>query len=228
MNAVDIIENVKNVKQALEKGNPQGEEVTLVAAIKTQTPEAINEAIKAGVDAVAENKAQEFRDKNDLLLPCPRHFIGHLQTNKLKYLVGKVELFHSCDRAELAAELARLSVKKGIISNVLIQVNIGDEETKGGYAFEDAKDAFFALSQTDGLCVKGFMAMLPDTQDEALLRLYARKMRGLFEWAKTQSETVEYLSMGMSGDYKLCVEEGSNMVRLGSTIFGAREYAVKA
>ena len=228
MEVSDIQDKVRKLKAELAKGNPQGEKVTLVAAIKTQTPEAINAAIEAGVDAVAENKAQEFRDKNDLLLPCPRHFIGHLQTNKVKYLVGKVELFHSCDRAELASEIARLSQNRGIVSDILIQVNIGDEATKGGYALENAKEAFFALLKTAGLRVRGFMAMLPDTDDTQTLRMLARKMRALFEWAKTQSADIDYLSMGLSGDYALCIEEGSNMVRVGSTIFGARDYTVKA
>ncbi len=224
METEEIKERVKAIKAELSKGNVFGERITLVAATKMQTAETINVAITAGVDAVAENKAQEFRDKNALLLPCPRHFIGHLQTNKLKYLVGNVELFHSCDRDELANEIARLSLKKQIVSNVLIQINIGDEETKGGYPYDIAKQAFDRLTQTDGLCVKGFMAMLPDVDDPVLLRTLTRKMRSLFEWAKTQSRRVEYLSMGMSGDYKLCVKEGSNMVRLGSTIFGARNY----
>ena len=150
-----------------------------------------------------------------------------MQTNKVKYLVGKVELFHSCDRDELAREIARLSLQRGVVSNVLVQINIGNEESKGGYPFEQAKDVFFALSKTEGLCVKGFMAMLPDSDDETLLRELTRKMRSLFEWAKTQSDSVEYLSMGMSGDYALCISEGSNMIRVGSTIFGARDYSVK-
>ena len=224
MQTDEVAKKVQSIKAELAKGNAFGEKVALIAATKMQTAETINVAIQAGVDAVAENKAQEFRDKNALLLPCPRHFIGHLQTNKLKYLVGNVELFHSCDRDELANEIARLSLKKQIVSNVLIQINIGNEETKGGYPYDGAKQAFSRLTQTDGLCVKGFMAMLPDSNDSDLLRALARKMRVLFEWAKTQSRSVEYLSMGMSGDYKLCVEEGSNMVRLGSTIFGARNY----
>lgn len=219
-----ITQAVQEIKKQLAKGNPYGEKVTLVAATKTQSAEAINEAIAAGVDAIAENKPQEFRDKNDLLRPCPRHFIGHLQTNKVKYLVGKVELFHSCDREDLANEIARLSIKNGVISNVLIQINIGDEETKGGYSYDKAQETFLRLSQKEGLCVKGFMAMLPDIDDEPLLRALVRKMRALYEWGKTQSDTVEYLSMGMSGDYQLCVEEGSNVVRIGSTIFGARNY----
>ncbi len=224
MQRTEIEQNVKRLKAELSKGNPYGEKVTLVAAIKMQTAEAINAAVQAGVDAVAENKVQEFRDKYDLLLPCPRHFIGHLQTNKVKYLIGKVELFHSCDRDALADEIARLSLKNGLVSSVLIQINIGNEETKGGYAYESAKETFNRLKNTQGLCVKGFMAMLPDVDDEPLLRALTRKMRALYDWAKTQSADVEYLSMGMSGDYRLCVEEGSNTVRLGSTIFGARQY----
>ncbi len=222
-----ITEAVLRLQEELKTGNPFGERVYLVVATKTQQVEAINECILAGVDAVAENKAQEFRDKNELLLPCPRHFIGHLQTNKVKYLVGKVELFHSCDREELAKEIARLSLARGVVSNILIQINIGNEESKGGYALEDAQTTFARLSTMDGLRVKGFMAMLPDTDDEALLRGLTRKMRALFEWAKTQNGDVEFLSMGMSGDYALCVSEGSNMIRVGSTVFGARTYPTK-
>ena len=223
-----ITENVTRIKKEIEKGNPFGERVMLVGATKTQTVDAINEAITAGLDAVAENKPQEFRDKNDYILPCTRHFIGHLQTNKVKYLVGKVELFHSCDRDDLADEIAKLSVKKGVVSNVLVQINIGKELTKGGYAYDDAEKVVARLNETDGLHVQGLMAMLPDTDDERLLRSLAKKMRALFEKLKVRHTDFIYLSMGMSGDYKLCIEEGSNMIRLGSTIFGARDYTVNA
>ncbi len=220
----DIQRNVREIKELLKNGNAFGEKVYLIAATKMQTAEAINEAIQAGVDGVAENKPQEFRDKNEFLLPCPRHFIGHLQTNKLKYLLGKIELYHSCDRDELVAALAKRSLEKGLVSDILIQINVGDERSKGGYAYEEAQAVFLRIDQTAGLRVKGFMAMLPDSDDEALLRGLAGKMRRLFNWAKTQSKEVEYLSMGMSGDYRLCVEEGSNMIRVGSTIFGERNY----
>lgn len=223
-----ITENVARIKKEIEKGNPFGERVMLVGATKTQTVDAINEAITAGLDAVAENKPQEFRDKNDYILPCTRHFIGHLQTNKVKYLVGKVELFHSCDRDDLADEIAKLSVKKGVVSNVLVQINIGEELTKGGYAYDDAEKVVARLNETDGLHVQGLMAMLPDTDDERLLRSLAKKMRALFEKLKARHTDFIYLSMGMSGDYKLCIEEGSNMIRLGSTIFGVRDYTVNA
>lgn len=220
----EIAHRVWELKEELKNGNVFNEKVLLVAATKTQSAEAINEAIAAGVDAVAENKPQEFRDKNEFLSDCPRHFIGHLQTNKIKYLIGKIELYHSCDREDLATELARQSLKLGITSNVLIQINIGEEESKGGYDYETAQETFKRLSKMEGLCVKGFMAMLPESDDEALLRSLVRKMRTLYDWAKTQSSDVEYLSMGMSGDYKLCIEEGSNVIRVGSTIFGKREY----
>ena len=228
MQRMEIQSRVQEIKTQLAAGNRYGEKVLLVAATKMQSVENINAAILAGVDAVAENKPQEFRDKNQMLLPCPRHFIGHLQTNKIKYLIGKIDLYHSCDREELANELARQSAAKGIVSNILIQINIGAESTKGGYLYEDAKETFARLSAVEGIKIKGFMAMLPESEDEQLLRTLTRKMRRLFEWAKEQSSEVEYLSMGMSGDYKLCIEEGSNVVRLGSTLFGKRNYEVKS
>ena len=219
-----ITQRVQELLEELKGGNAFGEKVWLIAATKTQTADAVNEAIAAGVDGVAENKPQEFRDKNELLLPCPRHFIGHLQTNKIKYLLGKIELYHSCDRDELAKAHSKQSLLKGLTSDILIQINIGEEESKGGYPYDEAKEIFSRLNQTAGLRVRGFMAMLPDSDDEALLRSLVRKMRALFDWAKTQSADVEYLSMGMSGDYALCVEEGSNMIRVGATIFGAWHY----
>ena len=224
MDFLSIDKRVKEIKEELKAGNAYGEPVLLVAATKMQSAEAINCAIQAGVDAVAENKPQEFRDKNESVLPCPRHFIGHLQTNKIKYLLGKIELYHSCDRDDLVAELAKQSLAKGIVSNILIQINIGEEDTKDGYDYKEAKEVFTRLLNTQGICVKGFMAMLPASDNETYLRDLTRKMRCLFDWAKTQSSSVAYLSMGMSGDYRLCVEEGSNVVRLGSTIFGRRTY----
>ena len=220
-----IVSRINDLKEELKDKNPFGEKVKIVLATKTRTVEEINQAIEAGVDAVAENKVQEFREKTDLLLPCQQHFIGHLQTNKVKYLVGKISLFHSCDRDELADKIAEISRKKGVVSEVLMQVNIGNEDSKGGYGLWEAKEAFLRLLGIAGLRVRGVMAMLPDSQDKEYLAELADKMRALFEWCKTQSDSVEYLSMGMSGDYALCVERGSNMIRVGSTVFGARDYS---
>ena len=207
-----IIDNVKCIKSALANGNAYGEPVYLVAATKMQTAEAINAAIEGGVDAVAENRVQEFRDKTEALLACPQHFIGHLQTNKVKYLVGKIDLFHSCDRYELAAEISRISVARGVVSNVLVQINAGDEATKGGFSMEKAHEAYQAIKGMPGIRVKGFMAMLPEAGEEEYLRSLVRKMRELYDWAKTQSKEVKYLSMGMSGDYEVAIEEGANVI----------------
>ena len=220
-----ITDRVNALKEELSKGNCYGEKVFIVLATKTRTVEEINEAIAAGVDAVAENKAQEFRDKTELLAPCPQHFIGHLQTNKVKYLVGKVSLFHSCDRDELAQKIGELSLKRDCVSDVLMQVNIGSELSKGGYELSEAKDAFLRLLAVAGVRVRGVMAMLPESDDEDYLGGLADKMRELFEWCKTKAENIDYLSMGMSGDYALCVKHGSNMIRVGSTVFGARDYS---
>ena len=222
-----VKERVFALREELKTGNPFGEQVALVAATKMQGVEAINAAILAGVDAVAENKVQEFREKTELLLPCPQHFIGHLQTNKVKYLVGKISLFHSCDRFDLANEIARISVQRGVVSDVLLQVNIGEESTKGGFLPNEARAAYERLLTVDGLRLKGLMAMLPDTDDKETLVRLADEMRSLFEWAKSVDSHAEYLSMGMSGDYRLCIERGSNMIRVGSTIFGARDYGNK-
>ena len=219
-----IEKNVQTIKAKLANGNKYGERVYCIAATKTQTVEDVNQAILAGVDGVAENKPQEFRDKNHLILPCPRHFIGHLQTNKIKYLLGKIQLYHSIDREELAKALDQRSQEKGIVSDVLLQINVGEEESKGGFAYASAQSVFAEVQQMKGLRVRGFMAMLPAKGEEEYLRGLARKMRTLFDWAKTQAKDIDYLSMGMSGDYLLCVEEGSNMIRVGSTIFGERTY----
>ncbi len=216
--------NVKNLLCSLEKGNCFGEKVTLVAATKTRSPEEINRAIKAGVTDIGENKVQEFRDKFELVQGGRRHFIGRLQTNKVKYLIGKTYLIHSVDRDELAAEIAARSLKAGVRSDILIQINIGCEESKGGYPLAEGFDAYEKLSATEGLRVKGFMAMLPISDDKAYLAALCDDMRALFDRARKQDGAVEHLSMGMSGDWELCISRGANMIRLGTAIFGERNY----
>lgn len=217
-----IEENVKKLLSELSAGNPFGEKVTLVAATKTRTAEEINRAIAAGVADIGENRVQEFRDKYDFVQGGNRHFIGHLQTNKVKYLIGKTYLYHSVDRDELAGEIATRSVRAGIVSDVLIQINIGNEESKGGYPLESGFDTYCRLRERAGLRVRGFMAMLPVSDDEGYLSSLCDRMRALFERAKAQDESIAYLSMGMSGDYRLCISRGANMVRIGTTIFGER------
>jgi hypothetical protein len=220
-----IEENVKKLLAEIPERNAFGERVTLVAAVKMQTVEDINSAICAGVHDIGDNHVQEFRDKYDgITKGVTRHFIGHLQTNKIKYLLGKVDLYHSVDRFNLAEELSKKSAEKGVISNILIQINAGNEETKGGFDFDGIDDVCKTISLLPYLKVKGLMAMLPNSDDEQLLKQLATKMRQTYDRLKATYGSFEYLSMGMSGDWKLCVECGSNMIRLGTSIFGQRNY----
>lgn len=143
-----------------------------------------------------------------------------MQTNKVKYLIGKTALIHSLDRDELATEIARRSVAAGVSTNVLVEVNLG-EESKGGYPLPSAYDAYLRLRETKGLTVCGFMAMLPARGGFAEL---SDAMRALYDEAKREDDNIKYLSLGMSGDWKLCLAHGSNMIRLGTAIFGGRNY----
>ena len=220
-----IEENVKNLLESMPEHNPQGEKITLVAAIKTQTVENINRAIRAGIRDIGDNHAQEFRDKNDSILPeARRHFIGHLQTNKLKYLIGKVGLYQSIDRLEIAKALSEKSQKAGVTSEILLQLNIGNEESKSGFDPDDAERAYLEVSALKNLKITGLMAMLPESDEEVLLRSLATRMRETYDNLNAKYGGFVHLSMGMSGDWKLCVECGSNMIRLGRTIFGDRVY----
>lgn len=220
-----IEQNVKNLLSEIPQTNPFGERVTLVAAVKTQTPDDINRAICAGVRAIGDNHVQEFRDKYDLIEGNPeRHFIGHLQTNKVKYLIGKIDLYHSVDRMNLAEELSKRSAAAGVVSDILVQINIGNEETKGGFEPEEAEEACARISTLPALNIKGLMAMLPFIDDQTELRRLATMMRGIYDRLRVNYPQFEHLSMGMSGDWKLCIECGSNMIRLGTSIFGARHY----
>ncbi|MDE6412227.1 MAG: YggS family pyridoxal phosphate-dependent enzyme [Clostridia bacterium] len=216
-----IEERVKEILSEISAGNCFHEPVTLVAATKTRTAEEINRAIQAGVTDIGENRVQEFTAKYDEVQGARRHFIGRLQTNKVKYLIGKTCLIHSVDRGELAETISRLSLKARIVTDILLEVNLG-EDSKGGYPLSEAFNAYERLCDTEGLRIRGFMAMLPlEASDEESGKL-CNQMRALFEKARAQDENIKYLSMGMSGDYKLCLAHGSNMIRLGTTLFGER------
>ncbi len=219
-----IEQNVQALLNEISIGNGYGEKITLVAATKTRTADEINRAISAGISDIGENKVQEFRDKFDAVQGGNRHFIGHLQTNKVKYLIGKTYLYHSVDRDELAREIAKRSIQAGIVSDILIQINIGCEESKGGYPLENGFEVYQRLKNTEGLRVKGFMAMLPLSQDQTYLAELSRQMRALYDKAKAEDHKICYLSMGMSSDWQLCLKGGANMIRLGTAIFGQRDY----
>ncbi len=219
--------NLDKIFSSLKNGNCFNEEVTVVGATKMQSAEIINEAVSYGLKDVGENFVQEFKEKCDKINGAKLHFIGHLQTNKVKYLIGKIDLYQSVDRMELAAELSKRSVKSDLTSNILLQVNIGSEESKGGFEYDEAYDAYKKINEMSNLKILGFMAMLPNSDNEELLINLTKKMRALYDRVKSENEDIKYLSMGMSGDYKLCVENGSNMIRIGTTIFGERDYSKK-
>jgi hypothetical protein len=217
-------ENIENIIKELSFGNNYNEKITLVAATKTIPADLINEAINLGICETGENKVNEFREKFDLIKGSNRHFIGHLQTNKVKYLIGKTFLIHSVDRYELAEEISKRSVAANIVTDILLQINIGREETKGGFFIEDAQKAFEKIKNLQGLKIKGFMAMLPNSDDKEYLKNLCLQMRELYDKIKSADNNIIYLSMGMSGDYKIAIQNGSNMIRLGSSIFGYRNY----
>ncbi len=217
--------NLKQIFANISSGNNLGEPITLVGATKMVDVETINKAIELGLKVVAENKVQEFNLKNSNIVGAKQHFIGHLQTNKVKYLVGKVDLIQSVDSDKLACEIDRVAKNRNLVQNILIEVNIGGELSKSGFTLEKAFDSVIEISNKySNICVKGLMAMLPHTDDESLLIKLCQKMRGLYDKLKENGMSIEYLSMGMSNDYKVAIKNGSNMIRLGSSIFGKRNY----
>lgn len=220
---MSITQTVKETLSAIPC-NPYGEKVTLVAAVKYRTVEEIQEAIDAGIEAIGDNHVQEFKEKYDQIKGASRQFIGHLQTNKVKYLIGKTDLVQSLDRMELVEELDKRSIRAGIVTNVLVQVNIGCEESKGGFELSEALEKAREIQAREGLNVKGFMAMLPISDDETYLASLVDQMRALYDTYRRENDDVEILSMGMSGDWKLCVAHGSNMIRIGTALFGQRNY----
>ena len=222
-----IAEEVKKTLEEISSGNCFGEKITLVAATKTRTAEEINEAIRAGVTDIGENKVQEFTQKYDAVQGANRHFIGHLQTNKVKYLIGKTHLIQSLDRPELAAELEKRAAAANWTADCLLEINIGSELSKSGFTFDEAAPAYEKIaSNFPSLRLRGLMAMLPLEGEEVYLRELCGKMRSLFESLRKTYPGCDYLSMGMSGDWRLCVSCGSNMIRLGTSLFGERHYPV--
>ena len=218
-----IEERVKKLISEIPATNSFDEKVTLVAAVKFQTVENINRAIAAGIRDIGDNHVQEFRDKFSEIQGNPRrHFIGRLQTNKVKYLIGKTDLYHSVDRLNLAQEISKRSIETP--SNILLEVNVSGEESKGGFSIDEIERACDGISLLPNLNIVGLMTMLPNTEDYEILRSLAKKTRALYEKLREKYDKFTTLSMGMSGDYKICVEAGSNMIRLGTSIFGERIY----
>ena len=224
-------ENYADIKSriaaAAKKVGKNPEDIILLAATKTVAPSVINYAIEKGVKYIGENRVQEFLSKeNDVTDKVHKHFIGHLQTNKVKDIVGKVELIQSVDSYRLAAAISKESVKRGITTDILLEINIGGEESKSGFAPEEIETAFDEIAVLPGICIKGFMTIPPHIDENNKNIEYFIKMYKLFIDIRTKKidNNIEILSMGMSDDFETAIEHGANMVRVGTALFGERIY----
>lgn len=198
-----------------------GKEIYLVGATKTQSVGAINFAIDCGLKIVGENRAQEFRDKLAFLDGrAEKHFIGHLQKNKIKYVVGKASLIHSCDSLSLAKEISAQAKALNVTQDVLLEVNIGKEVAKHGFFAEDLQMVADDLQAIDNLRFMGLMCVLPRGERAENC---AVEMKSLYDALCLTFKDFKYLSMGMSEDYPLALKHGANMLRLGRSIFGERK-----
>ena len=225
-------ENFADIKSRISdaaiKSGRKPEDILLLAATKTIDIEVINHAISSGVVLLGENRVQEFLSKNDSFLPSvDKHFIGHLQTNKVKDIVGKVSLIHSVHSLKLAKVIGELSVKKGIVSDILLEVNIGNEESKSGFSVNEVLENLKEISKIEGVFVRGLMTIPPICENYEKNRAYFKEMYNLFldiRNKKIDNSSMEYLSMGMSDDFDVAIEEGANIVRIGTALFGKRIY----
>lgn len=227
----DNILEVKNeIKEALLKTNRDLESAKLIAVSKTKPIPMLEEAYAAGMRDFGENKVQELVDKYDKLPSDIRwHLIGHLQTNKVKYIVDKVYLIHSVDSYKLAKEISKEAVKKKVSVNILIEVNIAEEDSKFGVSINETEELIKSIALLPGICVKGLMTVAPFVDNSEDNRPVFKKLKQLFVDIKAKNidnVLMEIMSMGMSGDYIVAVEEGATYVRVGTKIFGERNYNI--
>lgn len=221
----DNLETInKKIKEATLKVNRDPQEIKLVAVTKTATLEQIKEAINEGVKIIGENKVQEAKEKYQALTKEVKwHLVGHLQTNKVKYAVEIFDLIHSVDSIKLAKEIDKRSVQFKKTIDVLIEVNISGEETKYGYNPEKVEAFLKEISEFSGIRVRGLMTIAPISKNKEEVRPYFRRLRELSERIRDKNIKnikMDYLSMGMTDDFEIAIEEGANMVRIGRGIFG--------
>lgn len=221
---LDISENLKRIRfeigEAKAKYRKPDDTVRIMAVTKTVDYKRINEAVKEGITLLGENRVQEYLDKRDFYDKSAEvHFIGHLQTNKVKYIANSVTMIHSVDSVRLVAEIDRQAGRAGKRLDVLLEVNIGGEESKSGVLPEELDGLLYEAAQLENIMVRGLMTIPPIGESE---RAFERMQR-LFEDMKSRDSGFDTLSMGMSADFALAVKYGSNIVRIGSRIFGARK-----
>ncbi len=231
---MSIAENVARIRAEMEAAaiscgrNPK--EVRLCAATKMNDADAVRQAIAAGVDCCGENRVQELTEKlaQHAYDGAPVHFIGHLQTNKVKQVVGKVELIQSVDSERLLRAIDREAARQGIVQDILLEVNIGQESSKSGFSADDILPLVEKAGEFSNICIKGLMAIPPISHISGENRIFFQKMFQLSVDIKGKIEDnvkVDCLSMGMSGDFPDAIACGSTMVRVGTAIFGERSYA---
>lgn len=210
------------LSSTLKAGRTPGS-VSLIAVTKNFSAEHAKACVQAGVMDLGENRVQELREKIPEVTGARWHLIGHLQTNKVKYIIGQVSLVHSLDRWSLAMEIDNKSRALGLITPVLVQVNVAGEETKFGLSMAEAEDFVTAAAELKGINVRGLMTIAPFAEDPEEVRPVFRRLRELSEeFKEIPGVKMEHLSMGMSHDFHVAIEEGSTMVRLGTAIFGSR------
>jgi len=218
-----VKENIQKIRKTiLEKfpdfKNKFGEHIVIVAASKNQSVENLQDLKSLGIDICGENRVQEFLEKYGKA-ETKWHFIGNLQTNKVKYIVDKVDLIQSCNSERLAAQISSQSIKKGIVSNILLEVNVANEESKHGVNLNSFEQLFEYSKNLKSLKILGLMAMMPLVKNiEQNTELYLQ-MRALYDKIRATYNSFKYLSMGMSNDYMLALKCGANMIRLGGAIF---------
>ena len=221
---------VENVKKACERSGRNFQDVTIIAVSKTKPLSDVEELLAHGITEFGENKVQEMVDKYEhVSKPVNWHLIGHLQTNKVKYIVDKACLIHSVDSVHLAKEIEKEAAKKDVIVNVLLEVNIAQEETKFGIREDEVYSLIDAIKDMPHIRVKGLMTIAPFVENPEENRGYFRKMHQLSLDIKSKcidNIDMSVLSMGMTNDYEIAVEEGATMIRVGTAIFGARNYNI--
>jgi len=212
----------------LVKSGRENDKVEIIAVTKTVDTDRIQEALDLGLKNIGENRPQELIKKYDILGKGPNyHMIGHLQTNKVKYIIDKVSLIHSLDRIPLAEELDKRAKMHNIIINALIQVNVAEEDSKFGLKVEEVMPFIESMSKYSNVKIKGLMTIAPFSENPEDIRWVFRKLRQLrddIDREKFENVEMKILSMGMTNDYKIAIEEGANMVRIGTGLFGKRNY----
>ncbi|NMB07828.1 MAG: YggS family pyridoxal phosphate-dependent enzyme [Tissierellia bacterium] len=223
---LSIIE--KNIEKSLEKSGRKDEKIEIIGVTKTVDVEQINEAISIGIKNIGENRVQELTKKYDIIGDKANyHMIGHLQSNKVKYIIDKVELIHSLDRMSLAKELNKRAKMNDLIINTLIQVNVAEEESKHGLKVDNVIPFIEKISKYHNIKVKGLMTIAPYVENPEDIRWVFRDLRELSSTIKAKDYKhvdMEILSMGMTNDYTIAIEEGANMIRIGTGLFGKRNY----